>query len=117
MENEGKRAANLGLVGFQRAPKFGPWEIGTGEIGPWNSQGSLWEFGLPKKALGIITSRRGRGEHRSSRTVGFYLNVAVARLFSVLAVTGFFCGSLFLLLSFPLRSCPPDCVLVCCSDM
>jgi len=50
VENEGKRAANLGLVGFQRAAKIGPGEIGTGKIGLGNSQRFLREFGLPKKA-------------------------------------------------------------------
>jgi len=57
VENEGKRAANLGLVGFQRAPKIDPGEIGMGKIGPGNSQGSLQQFGLPKKAL-----REGEGD-------------------------------------------------------
>ena len=48
VENEGKRAAILGLVGCQRARRFAPGLIGTGQIGPGKSPGSTRERLLPK---------------------------------------------------------------------
>jgi len=49
-ENTGKRAAIPDFVGCQMDDNFGPGEVGTGQIGPWKSPGSLRDNGLPKEA-------------------------------------------------------------------